>query len=165
MVVTSFDEGALQNVEVDAISTGSVVGSCADSDKLAAIMKYRSGFKGNVDVAFEDSVERIEVGLRELSFSSGDTSFSLHNYNHLREIVIADWNYPVCDSFCLTDLPSLQRLCVGDCSFYEGRDTTTNDHLFSVTHCPSLKAAVIGDSFCNYTAFALSRRLCRLSVK
>ena len=97
-------------MEVDAISTGSVVGSCADSDKLAAIMKYRSGFKGNVDVAFEDSVERIEVGLRELSFSSGDTSFSLHNYNHLREIVIADWNYPVCDSFCLTDLPSLQRL-------------------------------------------------------
>ena len=151
-------------MEVDAISTGSVVGSCADSDKLAAIMKYRSGFKGSLDVAFEDSAERIEVGLRELSFSSGDASFSLHNYNRLLEIVIADWNYSLCDSFCLTDLPSLQRLCVGDCSFYEGRDTTTNDHLFSVTHCPSLKAIVIGDSFCNYTAFALSRRLCRFSV-
>ena len=83
----------------------------------------------------------------------------IESYLNLKEIIIHDGNFSLCNGFLLSELPLLQTLVVGNNSF-NLCGTPDSKAPFSITKCPSLRTVTIGDSFHNYTSFHLSGGSC-----
>lgn len=82
-------------------------------------------------------------------------AFKIESYLNLKEIIIHDGNFSLCNGFLLSELPLLQTLVVGNNSF-NLYGTPDSEAPFSIAKCPSLRTIIIGDSFHNYTSFHLS---------
>lgn len=103
---------------------------------------------------FPDSIESLVVKEMEYNDLQEFSMFRIESYLNLKEIIIHDANYSLCDVFELSNLPLLQTLKVDDCSFNLcGRSKKAS---FSIKNCPSLTTITIGESFRLFTSFELS---------
>ena len=101
------------------------------------------------------TIESLVVKDMEYNDLQRDDAFKIEFYLNLKEIIIHDSNFSLCNGFLLSELPLLQTLVVGNNSF-NLCGTFRFEAPFSITKCPSLRTITIGESFHNYTSFHLS---------
>ena len=101
------------------------------------------------------TIESLVVKDMEYNDLQRNDAFKIEFYLNLKEIIIHDSNFSLCNGFLLSELPLLQTLVVGNNSF-NLCGTFRFEAPFSITKCPSLRTITIGESFHNYTSFHLS---------
>lgn len=104
---------------------------------------------------YPNTIESLVVKDMEYNDLQRDYAFKIEAYLNLKEIIIHDGNFSLCNGFLLSELPLLQTLIVGNNSFVLW-GTPASEASFSITKCPSLRTITIGESFHNYTSFHLS---------
>ena len=104
---------------------------------------------------YPNTIESLVVKDMEYNDLQRDDAFKIEFYLNLKEIIIHDSNFSLCNGFLLSRLPLLQTLVVGNNSF-NLCGTPDSEASFSITKCPSLWTITIGESFHNYTSFHLS---------
>lgn len=101
------------------------------------------------------TIESLVVKDMEYNDLQRSEIFKIESYLNLKEIIIHDGNFSLCNGFLVSELPLLQTLVVGNNSF-NLYGTSRLEAPFSIAKCPSLKTITIGESFHNYTSFHLS---------
>ena len=118
---------------------------------LEGRVNVQNGFTGE----YPNTIESLVVKDMEYNDLHRNDAFKIESYLNLKEIIIHDSNFSLCNGFLLSELPLLQILVVGNNSF-NLYGTSRLEAPFSITKCPSLRTITIGESFHNYTSFHLS---------
>lgn len=122
---------------------------------MAKALRGRINIQNDFTGKYPNAIESLVVKDMEYNDLQRNYAFKIESYQYLKEIIIHDFNFSICNGFLLSELPLLQTLVVGNNSFSLW-GAPASEAPFSIAKCPSLRTITIGESFHNYTSFHLS---------